>query len=89
MLERRRQAKQYHIVPGDEDGLDVELGEGPGQSQDTDAVTASVPSLSTGTDDWEETAHDNWDEDGPADTELRISGTSDVAVEGNDNKATG
>ncbi|KAK4982472.1 hypothetical protein LTR66_008094 [Elasticomyces elasticus] len=65
MLERKRQAKNYHVVPGDElDDHDVELGERIGQ-QET-GVAAAVPSehrnVTEELDNWDENAED-WDDE--------------------------
>lgn len=66
MLERKRLAKQYQVVPGDdvEDG-DVELGEGVG-AQVSGEVTSVKPTrtLDEEVDNWDENVEDNWDDDG-------------------------
>lgn len=65
MLERKRLAKQYQIVPGDPD-LDVELGEGIGgqESGVVDSSTAPVAStLEAEIDNWDEHAEDDWDDE--------------------------
>ncbi|KAI9757639.1 MAG: hypothetical protein M4579_003363 [Chaenotheca gracillima] len=59
MLERKRQAKNYQAVPGEED---LELGEaglGPQES----GVTDGGPSLEEEVDNWDENVEDNWDEE--------------------------
>ncbi|KAI9822492.1 MAG: hypothetical protein M1827_000211 [Pycnora praestabilis] len=69
MLERKRQAKQYHVVPSDElDGEDVELGEGAGP-QESAVADAVAPTLDEEVDNWDENVEDNWDEGDPVDTE--------------------
>ncbi|KAI9797969.1 MAG: hypothetical protein M1833_005025 [Piccolia ochrophora] len=64
MLERKRLAKQYHVVPGEDD--DVELGGDIGSpaAQET-GITAGPPgrSLDDEVDNWDENAMDNWEED--------------------------
>jgi hypothetical protein len=64
MLERKRLAKTYQIVPGDED---VELGEGIG-AQESGTVGAGR-SLDQEVDNWDENVADNWDEDEPTGTD--------------------
>ncbi|KAI9823290.1 MAG: hypothetical protein M1832_002514 [Thelocarpon impressellum] len=61
MLERRRKAKHYHVVPGDDEAVDLELGEGVGAQE-----SGVGPSLEAQVDNWDENAEDNWDEEGPA-----------------------
>ncbi|KAG9230316.1 hypothetical protein BJ875DRAFT_520491 [Amylocarpus encephaloides] len=58
MLERKRLAKNYQIVPGDEEA-DLELGEGVG-AQESGTVTQT---LDEEVDNWDENVEDNWDED--------------------------
>lgn len=66
MLERKRAAKQYAIIPGD-DG-DLELGEGVGLGDQesgvvhVDTAPAAV-SLEAEVDNWDENAEDAWDDD--------------------------
>lgn len=68
MLERKRLAKQYAVVPGEEEA-DLELGEGIG-SQETGVVGSTTgPSLEAEVDNWDENAEDVWDEDGVAKTD--------------------
>ncbi len=64
MLERKRLAKHYQIVPGD-DETDLELGEGVGaQESGTVSATAVVaPTLDQEVDNWDENLEDNWDDD--------------------------
>ena len=70
MLERRRANKHYDIVPGEELGEDVELGEGIG-AQETGVISAASsnePHTKTVTeelDNWDENAED-WDENADA-----------------------
>lgn len=62
MLERKRLAKNYQVVPGDED---LELGEdlGPQESGITPAI--AEPTLDQEVDNWDENVEDDdaWDED--------------------------
>ena len=77
MLERKRQAKHYHIVPGDEEGVDVELGEGAGLDSEE---AGAAPSLEAEVDNWDENAEDAWDEDdhgGPENGEAEGQNGSD------------
>jgi hypothetical protein len=63
MLERKRLAKQFHIVPGDEEGdlgQDLELGE---QQSGITTSDGPVPSLEEEVDNWDENAEDNWDDE--------------------------
>ena len=64
MLERRRAAKNYQIVPGDEiDDHDVELGEGVGtERQESGVIPATEPTVTQQLDNWDENAEE-WDED--------------------------
>ena len=64
MLERKRLAKNYQIVPGEED---VELGEGVGLQES--GTTGVQRSLDQEVDNWDENAPDNWDEDEPTGTD--------------------
>ncbi|CZR64231.1 related to VanZ domain protein [Phialocephala subalpina] len=65
MLERKRLAKNYQVVPGDEEA-DLELGEGIG-AQESGTTSASVPvhtpTLDQEVDNWDENIEDGWDED--------------------------
>lgn len=65
MLERKRLAKNYTVVPGDEE-QDLELGEGVGE-QESGVVSsgALAPTLDQEVDNWDENAEDAWDEDEP------------------------
>lgn len=61
MLERKRLAKQYQVVPGEED---LELGEGVGaQELGTVPVTAAAPTLDEEVENWDENLEDGWEED--------------------------
>ncbi|TEY84217.1 hypothetical protein BOTCAL_0019g00420 [Botryotinia calthae] len=60
MLERKRLAKTYHAVPGDEE-QDLELGEGVGAQES--GVTAASRTLDEEVDNWDENMEDAWDED--------------------------
>ncbi|ESZ96803.1 hypothetical protein SBOR_2804 [Sclerotinia borealis F-4128] len=62
MLERKRLAKTYHAVPGDEE-QDVELGEGVG-TQESGVMTATAKkTLDEEVDNWDENVEDAWEED--------------------------
>jgi len=62
MLERKRRAKQYHILTGDEEGGDVELGGiEPQESGVTDATPG--PTIEEEVDNWDENAEDAWDDE--------------------------
>ena len=61
MLERKRLAKSYQVVPGD-DG-DLELGEGVG-TQESGTIAAPKRTLDEEVDNWDENVEDNWDDDG-------------------------
>ena len=61
MLERKRLAKQYQVVPGEED---LELGEGVGaQELGTVPVAAAAPTLDEEVENWDENLEDGWEED--------------------------
>ncbi|TGO25218.1 hypothetical protein BPAE_0085g00380 [Botrytis paeoniae] len=60
MLERKRLAKTYHVVPGDEE-QDLELGEGVGAQES--GVAAASRTLDEEVDNWDENMEDAWDED--------------------------
>lgn len=60
MLERKRQAKTYHAVPGDGD-LDLELGEGVGAQES--GTTGGTRTVEEELDNWDENAEDAWDEE--------------------------
>lgn len=62
MLERKRQAKQYQVVPTDED-VDLELGEGVGAQTNGVEITKPARSLDEEVDNWDENLEDNWDDD--------------------------
>lgn len=78
MLERRRAAKTYNLVPG-EDEVDVELGESRhDESQETGVVSTHQPTVTEELDNWDENAED-WDEDETAvDSGKEGKGTGDV-----------
>jgi len=64
MLERRRAARKYNVVPGEDEDEDeehdVELGV---VGQETGSIPASQsPDVTTELDNWDENAED-WDED--------------------------
>jgi hypothetical protein len=66
MLERKRQARSYNLVPGDEE--DVELGEGVGahEEQESGVTGTQVQTLEEQVDNWDE---NNWEDDEPTATE--------------------
>jgi hypothetical protein len=75
MLERKRLAKHYQVVPGEED--DLELGEGVGVQES--GMGSSVPTAATldeEVDNWDENVEDTWDE------EEHATGTDSVEGEG-------
>jgi hypothetical protein len=64
MLERKRLAKSYQAVPGEEDA-DLELGEGIG-AQESGTTIADLPApqtLDEEVDNWDENVEDTWDEE--------------------------
>jgi len=64
MLERKRQAKRYDIVPGDDLDHDLELGEGVGtQESGTISTSAVTKSVEEEVDNWDENVEDAWDEE--------------------------
>lgn len=63
MLERKRAARSYHVVPGEDEERDLELGEGIG-GQET-GVVRDEQTLEDEVDNWDENA---WDEDETGDT---------------------
>ncbi|TGO42114.1 hypothetical protein BHYA_0012g00290 [Botrytis hyacinthi] len=71
MLERKRLAKTYHVVPGDEE-QDLELGEGMG-AQESGVATASR-TLDEEVDNWDENMEDAWDEGEQADVVDSVEG---------------
>ena len=76
MLERKRLAKNYQIVPGDEES-DLELGEGVGAQES--GMTSAAPAASTldeEVDNWDENLEDAWDE------EEHATGTDSAEGEG-------
>ncbi len=63
MLERRRQAKTYQPVPGEDlNEADLELGEGT-NAQLSGRVVNTVPTIEEEVDNWDENAEDEWAED--------------------------
>jgi VanZ family protein len=63
MLERKRLAKHYQAVPGDED-QDLELGAGIGaQESGTTGALPPAPTLAEEVDNWDENNQDAWDEE--------------------------
>lgn len=68
MLERKRAAKQYMVVPGEEEA-DLELGEGVGAQESGVVGVAPATSLEAEVDNWDENAEDTWDDEGQAGTD--------------------
>ncbi len=74
MLERKRLAKQYQVVPGEDD---LELGEGVGLQESgtvSAAAAAGAPAppartLDEEVDNWDENLEDNWDDEEHATTD--------------------
>jgi VanZ family protein len=65
MLERKRQNKQYNVVPG-EDEDDLELGEGSGTQEEGIMAAAGnerTTTLEQEVDNWDENVVDAWDAD--------------------------
>jgi len=60
MLERKRLAKHYAIVPGEED---LELGEGVGAQESGTIGMAPAQTVEDEVDNWDENVEDAWDED--------------------------
>lgn len=61
MLERKRQAKHYQIVPGDDGDVDLELGDRP--TEESGDISNAGPSLEAEVDNWDENVEDAWEED--------------------------
>ncbi|PNS16023.1 hypothetical protein CAC42_4424 [Sphaceloma murrayae] len=62
MLERRRAAKTYNLVPGEEGEVDVELGETiHREEQETGVVEAAEQTVTEQLDNWDENAED-WED---------------------------
>jgi hypothetical protein len=60
MLERRRAARNYQMVPGEDE--DIELGDST-TDQETDVMSSSEPpNITEELDNWDENA-DDWDDD--------------------------
>jgi len=73
MLERRRQQKNYTAVP-DEDGEDLELGEG----HETGVADSAPQTLEEEVDNWDENAPDDWnDDENTAETTSGTAGDED------------
>lgn len=65
MLERKRAARSYHAVAGDDiDGVDVELGEDIGQQESGVIRPAGAQTVEEELDNWDENAED-WDDGEP------------------------
>lgn len=68
MLERRRAARNYHIVPGEELGdHDVELGESTAGQETGVMRNSEPPNVTEELDNWDENAED-WDNDEPSES---------------------
>ena len=67
MLDRKRAARHYNLIPGEED---LELAEGVGgeDGQETGVTGARSQTLEEEVDNWDENAED-WDDDEPTATE--------------------
>jgi hypothetical protein len=85
MLDRKRQARQYGLVPGEEG---VELGDGvveheEHEEQESGVTGARGPTLEEEVDNWDE---NNWEEDEPTATEdsggdaAKISSDDDAEI---------
>lgn len=75
MLERKRLAKNYQVVPGDD--ADLELGEGIGaQESGITRVEPRPETLDEEIENWDENAEDGWDE------EEHATGTDSMEGEG-------
>ncbi|KAF2225236.1 hypothetical protein BDZ85DRAFT_182768, partial [Elsinoe ampelina] len=61
MLERRRAAKTYNLVPGEDQEVEVELGERVGrEEQETGVIGGAEQTVTEQLDNWDENAED-WD----------------------------
>ncbi|KAI9804132.1 MAG: hypothetical protein M1825_001534 [Sarcosagium campestre] len=77
MLERKRAAKHYQVVPGSDDNdHDVELGEGISAQE-----SGVTPSLEQEVDNWDDNAVDNWD-DAEEDPEAPVTVATATSSEG-------
>lgn len=79
MLERKRRAKQYQVVPGED--VDVELGENVnGEGQESGVVREGM-TVEEELDNWDENAEDNWDPEEPnGGAETEQAGKTDSAA---------
>ncbi|KAG9248252.1 hypothetical protein BJ878DRAFT_71195 [Calycina marina] len=88
MLERKRLAKHYTAVPGD-DEQDLELGGEVGE-QESGTTAAAAPTLDQQVDNWDENVEENWDEDEHATTDSlgakTPSASSDTEVDASKRK---
>jgi hypothetical protein len=62
MMERKRKARRYQAVPGNEDGVDVDVELGESHSSGSQTL-AATPSLDEQIDNWDENAVDQWEDD--------------------------
>ena len=90
MLERKRLAKHYQAVPGDEDA-DLELGEGVGAQEEGFVTGAATRTVEEEVDNWDENVEDAWDEEEHVGTDVSegeglktpsASSAGDVEAEG-------
>ncbi|KAF4549360.1 Hypothetical protein D9617_22g067060 [Elsinoe fawcettii] len=61
MLERRRAAKTYNLVPGEDQDVDVELGENVNREQETGVIAGAEQTVTEQLDNWDENAED-WED---------------------------
>ncbi|PSK46097.1 hypothetical protein B9Z65_5065 [Elsinoe australis] len=72
MLERRRAAKNYNLVPGEDQDVDVELGENiHREEQETGVIGGAEQTVTEQLDNWDENAED-WED--PEDDEVGKTG---------------
>lgn len=76
MLERRRAAKTYNLVPGEDGDADLELGENTyAGAQETGVVASAGQSVTEQLNNWDENAED-WEEPDDDGIEMGKSGTN-------------
>lgn len=79
MLERKRRAKQYQVVPGED--VDVELGENVNEEGQESGVVREGMTVEEELDNWDENAEDNWDPEEPnGGAETEQAGKTDSAA---------